>query len=85
MSGPDEPAAYVAEHIRDELLHHPDVGELDVHVAVDGDRVVVTGHVSTQERHDAISRVLSQLAPGQDVRNETTVAVYPEAPEGTPA
>jgi hypothetical protein len=85
MPDREEPALYVAEHIRDELVRHPDVGELDVHVAVDGERVVVTGHVSTQDRFDAISRVLTELLPGQDVRNETTVAIYPEAPEETPA
>jgi hypothetical protein len=80
MSDP-EAAPYLAEHIRDDLLHHPDVGELDVHVAVDGIRVVVTGHVSTLERRDAITRVLAETLPDHDVRNETTVATYPEAPE----
>ena len=81
MAEPESPA-YLAEHIRDDLLRHPDVGELDVHVAVDGTRVVVTGHVSTSERREAITHVLAELLPDHDVRNETTVASYPEAPEG---
>jgi osmotically-inducible protein OsmY len=72
--------AYVGEHLRDALVHDPDVGELDVHVAVEGDRVVVTGHVSTVERQEAISRRLAELVPDRDVRNETTVTDYPEAP-----
>lgn len=79
MTDPEEPSPYVAEHLRDELLHHPDVGELDVHVAVDGTRVVVTGHVSTLERREAITRVLNEKLPDHDVRNETTVSSYPEA------
>ena len=77
-----EAAPYLAEHIRDDLLHHPDVGELDVHVTVDGTRVVVSGHVSTPERREAITRVLAEQLPGHDVRNETTVAAYPETPQG---
>jgi hypothetical protein len=74
-------AAYLAEHVKDALLHDPDVGELDVHVVVDGKRLVVSGHVSTVERHDAISRVLEDRFPDHDVRNETTVAIYPEPGE----
>lgn len=82
---PDEPAVYVAEHIKDELLRDPDVGELDLHVVVDGNRVVVSGNVSTQDRYDAITRSLRAQLPGHDVRNETTVAAYPEAPADAPA
>jgi osmotically-inducible protein OsmY len=74
----DEPAAYLNEHVKDALLHDPDVGELDVQVAVDGMRVVISGHVSTVERQEAISRVLAELLPDHDVRNDTTVTVYPE-------
>ena len=77
----DEPSAYLSEHIRDALLHNPDVGELDVHVVVDGARIVITGHVSTTERRDAITTALDTLLPDYDVLNETTVSVYPEAPE----
>lgn len=80
MADTGAPAPYLAEQIRDALLRHPDVGELDVHVVVDGDRVVVTGHVSTVDRRDAITRVLAEELPGHDVRNETTVAEYPEGP-----
>jgi hypothetical protein len=77
----DEPAAYLSEHIREALLRNPEVGELDVHVTVDGPLVVVTGHVSTTERREAITTALDALLPDHDVRNETTVSVYPEAPD----
>ena len=78
-----EPAPYLGEQIRERLLRDPQVGELDIHVAVDGRSVVVTGHVSTQERREAISRALDEFLPDHDVRNDTTVSVYPEAPEST--
>jgi osmotically-inducible protein OsmY len=73
--------AYLVEHIREHLLRDPRVGELDIHVAIEGDRVSITGHVSTQERRTAISEVLTALLPDCDIRNETIVSVYPEAPE----
>ena len=67
------------------LLRDPDVGELDVHVVVDGDRVVVTGHVSTQDRRDAISRVLAELLPGQRRPQRDDGRGLPRATRGTPA
>jgi hypothetical protein len=79
----DEPNAYIVEHIRDELLRDPNVGELDIHVAIEGNLVFVTGHVSTDERRSAISSVLKRLLPEHEVRNDTTVAVYPEAPDAS--
>jgi len=81
----DEPTGYLSERVREALLRAPDIGELDVHVSVDGNLVVVSGHVSTTERQDAITRVVAELLPDHDVRNETTVAIYPEPrPEPQP-
>jgi hypothetical protein len=77
----DEPAVYLSEHVKEALLRDPDVGELDVHVSVDGSRVVVSGHVSTVDRQEAISRALAELLPEHDVHNETVVAIYPEPGE----
>jgi hypothetical protein len=73
--------AYLVEHIRELLLHDHRVGELDIHVAVEGHVVLVTGHVSTADRHEAISRALAKLLPEYEVQNETTVTAYPEPPE----
>lgn len=73
-----EPTAYLVERVRTCLLRDPDVGELDVHIAIDGNRVVVTGHVSTSTRRDAIERVVHECLPDHDVRNDTTL------PESTP-
>lgn len=78
-----EPGPYLAEQIREKLLRDPDVGELDIHVHVDGRSIVITGHVSTEDRRQAITKALTGFLPDHEVRNDTTVSVYPEAPEGS--
>lgn len=83
MTTPEtEPNTYLVEHIREHLLHDPRIGELDIHVTVEGLLMFVTGHVSTEQRRAAISASLAGLLPDHEIRNETTVSVYPEAPEG---
>lgn len=79
---PGDQPAYIGEHVRDELLRDPRVGELDVHVAIEGNVVFVTGNVSTADRRAALDDVLAELLPDFQICNETTVAVFPEAPEG---
>jgi osmotically-inducible protein OsmY len=81
MAQVPEPDAYTAEHVREELLRDPRVGELDVHVKIKGDVVFVTGNVSTADRRAALDDALAELLPGLQICNETTVAVFPEAPE----
>ena len=76
-----EPTAYLVERVRECLIHDPDVGELDVHVSIDDGRVVVTGNVSTEQRRDAIARVVRDCLPDHELRNDTTVTVYPEGGE----
>jgi osmotically-inducible protein OsmY len=76
-----EPQPYVAEHVREQLLRDPRIGELDVHLEIEGSVVFVRGHVSTSDRCKALDDVLAELLPGYQIRNEATVAVYPEAPE----
>lgn len=78
-----EPNPYLVEHIRDHLLRDPRIGELDIHVAIEGTLVFVTGHVSTEDRREAISVALVELLPDYEIRNEASVATYPEAPEAS--
>jgi hypothetical protein len=78
---PAEPTAYLVEHVRECLIHDPEIGELDVHVAIDGNRVVITGNVSTVERRDAVARAVAGCLPGHEVRNDTTVTDYAEGGE----
>lgn len=75
-----EPAAYLAERIRGWLLADPRVRELDVHVAIEGNRVYLTGNVATPERRDAVSSVLADRLPEHVVVNE--LIVPSEAPSG---
>lgn len=77
-----EPKAYLIERIRDQLLHDPLVGELDLHIVIDDGRVTITGNVGTADRRDAAGRIVAEACPDCEVRNETTVSEYPEAPDG---
>ncbi len=81
MTEGGEQPAYVAEHVRDQLLHDPRIGELDVHVSIENGVAFVTGNVSTPDRRAALDDVLAELLPGIQICNETTISVFPEAPE----
>jgi hypothetical protein len=81
MTEGGEQPAYVGEHIRERLLHDPRVGELDVHVSIENGVAFVTGNVSTPDRRAALDDVLAELLPDLQICNETTVSVFPEAPE----
>jgi BON domain-containing protein len=70
----DEPKQYVIERVHRALAQDPRVAAFDVEVTLAGGRVFVTGEVPTQERKDAISEVLGELLPEQEICNETTVA-----------
>jgi osmotically-inducible protein OsmY len=78
----DEPQTpYDAEHIRDALIHDPRVSELDVHVRLVNDTLVVTGNVATEQRRDAITRVVTELVGDAEIRNDVTVTDL-SAPSG---
>ena len=76
MSGSDEPVEYVAEHLREALASDPRVSELGLDVLIRGGELHVVGTVSTEERRQAVGEVAREVAPGESVRNETTVAEY---------
>jgi len=76
-----EPTAYLVERVRECLIHDPEIGELDVHVAIDGNRVVITGNVSTEQRREAVVRAVHGCLPDHEIRNDTTVSDYPEGGE----
>ena len=64
---------YLLAHLGDDLANDPRVNELGLHVACRGERLFVTGAVSTEERRQAVTEVLRELAPGYEVHNETAV------------
>ncbi len=67
--GPVEPGdPYAAGHLRQALACDERVGEQDLQVEIAGTRVVITGHVATEERRRAIAEVAHEQLPGWDVR-----------------
>jgi osmotically-inducible protein OsmY len=75
-----EADSYLVAHIREAIAADPAIGELGVRVRVSGDRIFLTGSVSTVERRDAITRLVRGLAGSLDVRND--IAVETPAPAG---
>ncbi|MDP9389237.1 MAG: BON domain-containing protein [Actinomycetota bacterium] len=60
-------------HLEEALARDARVGELGLRVLVADDGVVVTGCVSTIERHHAVVDVVNEVLPGHRVENRTTV------------
>jgi osmotically-inducible protein OsmY len=61
---------YVEGHLEEALAR---AGETDVHVAVHGSRLVVTGAVTTEARRDAVVALVRSLAGDLEVRDQVTV------------
>jgi BON domain-containing protein len=77
-AGRDE---YLAEHVRDRLIHDPRVNEQDVLVRITERRVFLGGNVATNDLREAISAVARELLPDYEIVNETTLVPAAE-PEG---
>ena len=75
MTTPTEPVDYALAHAKEALAGDPRTGELEVDLALDASRVVVTGVVTTPQRQAAIVEVLREVLPDREVRDHTTVAV----------
>jgi osmotically-inducible protein OsmY len=71
------PAAYLVQHIQDALAADGRARELGVDVTVAGDRLVLTGTVTTTALREAIAVVAAEVAaehaPGHRVVNELSV------------
>jgi hypothetical protein len=68
---------YVAGHLEEALTH---AGETDVHVLIEGERVVITGTVATEARRDAVGALATELTM-LVVENDVAVVPCP-APDG---
>jgi hypothetical protein len=77
---------YLAAKIQESLAQDSRVGELGIHVEVDGDEIKVSGVVSTPERREAIPDVVLEIAEGYRITNATSViSVHPQTePEVLP-
>lgn len=79
--GSDQPVPYLVGRVEEALAHDPRVNEMNVSVTVAGRKIWVTGTVATVERQRAISQVVGDVAPGYEVRNDTSVYCMTEATE----
>ena len=76
----DEGLPYLAAKIQEALAQDPRVGELGIRVEVHAGEIRLSGDVSTQERHEAVENVVSEIAKGYRVTNATSVTtVEPKA------
>jgi hypothetical protein len=72
--------AYRAAHLQAALADDPRVHELELDVLIRAGRAQVTGVVATNDRRDAVRKVLADLAPDLEIDNLTTVAEYARDP-----
>ena len=77
----EEPDDYLIGHVRETLAHDPRVNEMNIEVAVSGDGVFLSGSVPTEERRQAVSRVVAELLPEHEVHNQVTVVAVSEPTE----
>ena len=73
MGGSDQPEDYLVERVREALATDPRVGELSLEVRVEGEEVILTGAVPTEERRSAVGAVAAGVAQGRTIRNDTVV------------
>ena len=76
---PAAPAEYLVGHLEDAFVRDPRLCEqgLRVHVPERG-VVLVTGTLTSAERKAAVREVVQELLPDAEVRDETSIADYPE-------
>jgi osmotically-inducible protein OsmY len=81
MTGSPERDEYRLQHVRERLAQDPRLNTLDVHLDMQGQVVVLTGHAETEERRQTIGALVSELLPGVEVDNRTTVEAVPDPEE----
>lgn len=64
---------YLVGKLQEALAADARVNALDIKVVVAGGRIHITGQVPTEERRDAVSRIVSELEPQLQVHNQLTV------------
>ncbi|MDP8927911.1 MAG: nucleotidyltransferase family protein [Actinomycetota bacterium] len=73
MTTQTDPDAHGAQSLRDRLRNDHRVCDVDVDIAEYENTILITGEVATGERQEALTEVLSELAPGRRIDNRTTV------------
>jgi osmotically-inducible protein OsmY len=64
---------YLLGRIQEALAKDPRLGELELDVRVVGDRVFLSGRVTTEERCRTAVEVVRDVAPDHEVSNQLTV------------
>jgi hypothetical protein len=72
----DDDAAYLAAHLQEHLARDDRVHELELHISVIEDRIVVEGVVPTADRQEAVLEVLQERCPDRVIEDRTSVADY---------
>jgi osmotically-inducible protein OsmY len=81
MNGSAEREQYRLQHVRERLAEDPRVNTLDVHLDMQGQTVLLTGYAETEERRETIGALVSDMLPGFEVDNQTTVEPIPDPEE----
>jgi|RhiMethySRZTD1v2_1073278.scaffolds.fasta_scaffold330635_3 osmotically-inducible protein OsmY len=74
----NDESVYRAERIREALATEPDVAELDIEVAVVGERVVLRATVSSERRRAHILEHVRRLCPDLEIDDELRVETLRE-------
>jgi hypothetical protein len=69
----DELKHYVIAHVREALACDGRVNELEIEIAVSGNKIFLSGDVATPERKEAISDVVRECLPRHEIYNEVSV------------
>jgi hypothetical protein len=71
---------YVTAHVQEALARDSRVNEPELGVTVvQGKRVVVHGHVPSEERRRSVTDVVRECCPDLEIDNRTTVERFPDA------
>ena len=69
---------YLAERVRSSIAEDPDVCELGIEVAVEGERIVLRGSLTSERRKAQVLALAQRLCPGLQVDDEMRVEVLRE-------
>ena len=64
---------YLIGRIQQALATDARTGELELDVRIAGDRIFLSGSVTTDERCAAVEEVVRDVAPGHDISNHLSV------------
>lgn len=76
------PAQYLAEKVKEAITQDARVGQTDIHVVVEGDRVLVKGEARSEAHRRAVEEVARGVCPSHHIDNQVKVSPL-KRPEGS--